>query len=109
MPKVVLKTFARLLLIALVTVGPTSGVQADGLRYRLEISGMVCRICSYAVEKRLKDLDGVELVEIDLDQGVAVVTLKEGGRLDQSTAEHVIKGAGFELKGFGPLPGVASN
>ena len=104
-----MKALAQLVLIVLVTVGMTSGVRADGPRYRLEIAGMVCRICSYAVETRLKDLDGVELVEIDLDQGIAVVTLKEGGRLNQTTAEHVNKGAGFELKGFGPLPGVASD
>lgn len=104
-----MKTFAQLLLIALVTVGPTSGVLADGPRYRLEVSGMVCRICSYAVQKRLEDLDGVEQVEIDLDRGTAIVSLHEGGRLDQTTAERVIKGAGFELKAFGPLPGVAND
>lgn len=104
-----MKTFAQLLLIALVTVGPISDVLADGPRYRLEISGMVCRICSYAVQKRLEDLEGVEQVEIDLDRGTAIVALHEGGRLDQTTAERAVKGAGFELKAFEPLLGVASD
>jgi mercuric ion binding protein len=68
--------------------------------YKLYIDGLACPFCAYGVEKKVGGLDGVERVDIDIDEGLVAVTMAEGSTLDEATAKRAIDEAGFTLRAF---------
>ncbi len=79
----------------------TAPVWAGGqVVYRLEVSGLACPFCAYGLEKQLKGTAGVLDARVDLEEGVAVVTVEEGARFDRPLAEEAVTDAGFTLNGF---------
>lgn len=65
----------------------------------LRVDGMVCSLCAYGAERRLKRLDEVEGVHVDLDAHRVVVTLRPGMTVSDSTLSREIRRAGFALRG----------
>ena len=55
--------------------------------FEVSIEGMCCKNCVKAVEKRLKKIDGVESVKVDVEKGKAWVTMKEGKTLEKASVE----------------------
>ena len=55
--------------------------------FEVSIEGMCCANCVKAVEKRLKKIDGVESVKVDVKAGKAWVTMKEGKTLEKTNVE----------------------
>jgi len=55
--------------------------------FEVSIEGMCCKNCIKAVEKRLKKIEGVESVKVDVEKGKAWVTMKEGKTLEKATVE----------------------
>lgn len=72
-----------------------SQAQIDSLTVVVE--GMSCPFCAYGVEKRLKKVDGVKSVEIDMKDGTATLTAKEGQSINISQVPTAIKKTGFTL------------
>lgn len=89
-----------LLTVLFLTLTVTTAALAAGPQYALQVDGLACPFCSYGIEKRLTAVDGVESVEIDIEQGRAVVTMTEGGRLSEDQARQAVSDAGFTLAGF---------
>lgn len=71
-----------------------------GETYRLQVDGLACPFCAYGVEKKLNDSEGVEAVDIRINEGVVLVTVSEGVRFDEARAEQIMEEAGFTLSGF---------
>lgn len=65
----------------------------------LRVDGMVCSLCAYGAERRLRRVDGVERVHVDLDNHLVIVTLRRGGAVADSTLEREVRRAGFALRG----------
>lgn len=65
----------------------------------LRVDGMVCSLCAYGAERRLKRLGEVEGVHVDLDAHSVVVTLRPGTALSDSTLDREVRRAGFALRG----------
>lgn len=61
----------------------------------IKINGMNCNHCKMAVEKALSGLDGVEKVEVSLENKEAVVTLNR--EIENEVFKSVIEEAGFEF------------
>ncbi len=68
--------------------------------YKLYVDGLACPFCAYGVEKKVGGLDGVERVDIDIDEGVVAVTMAEGSTLAEAAAKRAIDEAGFTLRAF---------
>lgn len=62
---------------------------------QLIINGMMCQHCSMTVEKKLKEIDGVESCNVDLDKKTAYVSLSK--EVSDETFKNVITDAGYEL------------
>lgn len=63
---------------------------------KIKLQGLHCPSCQKIVEKRLKGLEGVEGVNVNLDSGAVHIT---GDRLfDKDDIMKVLKGTGYELK-----------
>ena len=68
--------------------------------YKLYVDGLACPFCAYGVEKKVGGLEGVEKIDIDIDEGVVTVTLAEGATLDEAAAKRAVDEAGFTLRAF---------
>lgn len=61
----------------------------------LKVEGMSCNHCRMAVEKALKEINGVENVQVDLDKKEVVVT----GSANRDQLAKTIKEAGYDVVG----------
>lgn len=75
-------------------------VFAESLTYELKIDGMSCPFCSYGVEKKLKEVEGVESVEVNIGKGTVLVKMKPNVILTKEQATKAVKNAGFPLSSF---------
>jgi len=73
---------------------------AEGGRYRLRVNGISCPFCAYGIEKKLGALDGVETVEIRLDEGAVIVRTRPTAELTEKRARKAVEAAGFGLQRF---------
>ncbi len=87
------------LVLALMLFAATA-VLADSHVYKLYVDGLACPFCAYGVEKKVGGLDGVEKVDIEIDEGLVAVTLADGATLDEATASRAVDEAGFTLRKF---------
>ncbi len=61
----------------------------------IKINGMACNHCKMSVEKALRAIDGVEKVEVNLENKEAIVTLSK--EIENEVFKSVIEEAGFEF------------
>lgn len=61
----------------------------------IRVDGLSCPFCAYGLEKNLKKLEGVEKVDIKVNQGLAEITLKPGKKLEEKALREAVKKAGF--------------
>ena len=70
----------------------------DGPRtIEVTILGMVCPFCSYGVQPKMKRLDGIADIDIDLEEGLATLTVADGKDLSNELLIKTVKDAGFEV------------
>lgn len=82
-------------------LGQTPAVPAPpGDSLRLEVDGMVCSLCAYGVERRLKKIEHVERVTVELDSALVVLTLRRGAAVSDSVLTAEVRRAGFALRGI---------
>lgn len=65
---------------------------------KLMISGMSCMHCVGRVEKALKGLDGVTTVDINLEEGSAVVHMSS--HLSDALLKATVEEVGYEVTGI---------
>lgn len=64
----------------------------------LGVDGLACPFCAYGLEKKLKKLDGVEKVEVLLDDGEVHIFVKEGRHVTDAQLRAAVKDAGFSVR-----------
>lgn len=66
--------------------------------YVVRVDGLACPFCAYGIEKQFSNVPGVTSTEVNLANGVVVVHVKPGTRLDRAQIKKTVKDAGFTLK-----------
>ena len=61
----------------------------------IRVDGLSCPFCAYGLEKKLKRLDGAAQVRIDLERGVAEVTVAAGKSIQEGDIKKAVLDAGF--------------
>ena len=87
---------AAAILLPAATVAQDVAAETAPRQVEVEILGMSCPFCAYGVEQKLEDLAGVENLEVELQTGIATLTLVEGADVSNETLENTIREAGFE-------------
>ena len=64
----------------------------------LYVAGLSCPFCSYGVEKKLSELEGVESVAVHLEQGAVTVRVADGVTLADAAFRRAVEEAGFSLR-----------
>ena len=67
----------------------------DRQTIEVEVTGMTCPFCVYGTEKKLRELEGVEKVEVSLAKKKARVIMQEGQTADIMAIKKAITDAGF--------------
>lgn len=62
---------------------------------KIEINGLACPFCAYGLEKKLKEIDGVESVEIDVEEGLAFLSMNSNQKATKEDLEKIVTNAGF--------------
>lgn len=76
-----------------------SGIAAAAeTRYTMRVDGLACPYCAYGIEKKLKQVDGVKAIDIDLNAGVVRVTVAEGVTLTEERMRELFNDAGFTYR-----------
>ena len=72
--------------------------------YVLQIDGLACPYCGYGVEKQFQKRDGVQSTEIDIEQGVIIVSVTSDTRFSDGELERIVRDSGFALGGIRQRP-----
>ncbi|HEC12753.1 MAG TPA: copper chaperone [Acidiferrobacteraceae bacterium] len=90
-----MKKLIALLLMALVWSIP---VLAAGTQYQMRVDGLACPYCAYGIEKKLKKIEGVEKIDVDLNKGLVIVKVADGVKLTEKQMTQLFKDAGFTYR-----------
>ena len=70
-------------------------IKENKIMKKISINGMNCNHCKMSVEKALRSVEGVEKVDVSLENKCAVITLSK--EVENSVLKGVIEEAGFEV------------
>ncbi len=70
--------------------------QEQARQIQITVLGMSCPFCAYGVEKKLKKLDGVTELTVDLASGLATLVMEDGTDVSNETLQEAVEDAGFE-------------
>ncbi len=90
-----MKTIYQLLLLTFATFLPSATVYGQLQKAEIVATGLTCSMCSNAINKQLKSIDGVENVETDLNTNTFTVILKPGNTITPATLKNSVEKAGF--------------
>lgn len=79
-------------------------VLAAGTQYVMRVDGLACPYCAYGVEKKLKQIKGVEKIDVDLDKGLVIVNVREHVELTEPQMIQLFKDAGFTYRSMTKKP-----
>lgn len=93
----------RYLILPLLALWSVAALAA-GTQYVMRVDGLACPYCAYGIEKKLKKIDGVEKIDVDLDKGLVIVDVAEGVKLTERQMTRLFKDAGFTYRGMTEKP-----
>jgi mercuric ion binding protein len=64
----------------------------------VEVDGLACPFCAYGLEKKLKKIDGVEALEVQIDDGQVKIKLKENAQVSEEDIREAVADAGFTVR-----------
>ncbi len=80
--------------VVLLVLLPVAGV-AEVTRAVVTVKGMSCPFCAFGVEKKLKLVDGVDEVTVEMKDGTATLVAEEGQSLDIGQIRKAVRASGF--------------
>ena len=63
----------------------------------IAVNGLACPFCAYGLEKKLKKLDGVEALTVDMKEGPVQMKIKEGAPVTEEQISEAVTDAGFTV------------
>ncbi|VAW79748.1 hypothetical protein MNBD_GAMMA15-881 [hydrothermal vent metagenome] len=94
------KLIALLLMLAV-----SSTVMAAGTHYSIRVDGLACPYCAYGIEKKLKAIDGVSDIEVDLEAGLVTLNTTDGVSLGEAQMKTLFQDAGFTYRSMTSISG----
>jgi len=82
----------------------SAAIFAAGTEYRMRVDGLACPYCAYGIEKKLKAIEGVGKIDVDLNAGLVVVDVTEGTRLTEPQMKTLFQDAGFTYRSMTTKP-----
>ncbi len=86
--------------------GFIGSAQAGVKSLTVKVDGLACPFCAYGLEKKLKKVEGVETLNIDINAGEVVLSVVEGSRLTGASGtmvaqvQRAVEEGGFTARAF---------
>ncbi|NOX08579.1 MAG: heavy-metal-associated domain-containing protein [Gammaproteobacteria bacterium] len=93
----------RILTATLLFIWSLSSLAA-GSQYIMRVDGLVCPFCAYGIEKKLKEIEGVEAIDVDLDNGLVTVNTATGIDLSEERMKQLFTDSGFTYRSMTKTP-----
>ena len=61
----------------------------------IEVDGLACPFCAYGLEKNLQDIEGVDNIKINIEEGTVSFVIAKGKQISKELVLKTIKEAGF--------------
>ena len=65
---------------------------------QVTVAGLSCPVCTYGLEKKLKTIDGIENIKIDLEHGLVTFNMKDGKKITEAEVKKKVIDAGYTFK-----------
>jgi len=88
-----MKPVIKMILIIFLLGISTTLAQSSEVKVRVD--GLSCPFCAYGLEKKLNDLDGVESIIIDFEEGLVVLQVTDSENISEEEIRTKIEKAGF--------------
>jgi len=88
-----MKHVIRIFIVLISIAVSTSLAQSNEVKIRVD--GLSCPFCAYGLEKKLNDLDGVESINIDFEEGLVVLQVTDSENISEEEIRTKIEKAGF--------------
>ena len=88
----------NILLLMIATLVSVITLSAQTKQTLIIVSGLACPVCSYGLEKKLKQIDGIENLNIELKTGLVTFTMKEGKTVTEEVLKKKVIDAGYTMK-----------
>ena len=100
------KLFIIILLAGLSATGTFAQSENKELKgtVKVRVDGLSCPFCAYGLEKKLKKMDGVSKIEIDVENAFALLTIEEGKIVTDDNIREKVKDAGFTAREITEVP-----
>jgi len=81
-------------------LGATASVTAwaECTHYEMRVDGLACPYCAYGIEKKLSAIDGVQNLDVDLENGLVSVDVSDGVVLSEADMRQLFNDAGFTYR-----------
>ncbi|MEF8795235.1 MAG: heavy-metal-associated domain-containing protein [Salinivenus sp.] len=64
----------------------------------VHVDGLACPFCAYGLEKKLNDLDGIESMEVQVEESRILVAFQKGQRASEEDLRTAVEDAGFSAR-----------
>ncbi len=72
--------------------------QAQERKVKIQVDGLACPFCAYGLEKKLKEIDGVKKLDIQVDSARVVMIFEQDALVDSMKIVRKVKEAGFTAR-----------
>ncbi|MFD2602964.1 heavy-metal-associated domain-containing protein [Flavobacterium suzhouense] len=86
---------AKLIVLSIITLMPFAPAYSQIRKAEIIATGLTCSMCSNAINKQLKSIDGVEKVDTDLNTNTFTVFFKENAAITPANLKSSVEKAGF--------------
>ncbi len=62
------------------------------------VDGLACPFCAYGIEKKLDDLNAIQKMEVQLEEGRVLLAFKEGHSVTKDELRAAVENAGFTAR-----------
>ncbi len=93
------KFFLSVFLAAAVLGAPAVSLAAPA-SVTVRVDGLSCPFCAYGLEKRIKKMEGVKDLTIDIETGTVTVIYKDKKFFTEQGLSKTVKEAGFTPRGI---------
>ena len=75
----------------------SSSSLANAKEIRVTVNGMVCSFCAQGIHKKLTAQSAVQRVDVNLDNHLVKVNLKDGQTLSDQVVTQILTDAGYSV------------
>ena len=87
----------NILIVVVIMLASVIISHAQTKQIQLTVSGLSCPVCSYGLEKKLKQINGIENLHIELKTGFVTFNMKDGKTVTEEVIKQKVKDAGYTV------------